>query len=153
MLQLLHIENIAIIECADIEFRPGFNALTGETGAGKSIVIDAMSAVLGQRTSRDLIRTGASKAFVSALFSHVDPALCEELGASPDENSARGLLQNAQEKGGAALRSAKPFTVAFSKDGSQIYRARFGGFDNQNGAAAACKVLKRKGFACWASQQ
>ena len=86
MLELLHIENIAIIEEAEIAFRPGFNALTGETGAGKSIVIDAMSAVLGQRTSRDLIRTGASKAFVSALFSHVDPALCEELGASPDEN-------------------------------------------------------------------
>ena len=52
MLQLLHIENIAIIECADIAFRPGFNALTGETGAGKSIVIDSISAVLGQRTSR-----------------------------------------------------------------------------------------------------
>ena len=67
MLELLHIENIAIIEEAEIAFRPGFNALTGETGAGKSIVIDAMSAVLGQRTSRDLIRTGASKAFVRAL--------------------------------------------------------------------------------------
>ena len=86
MLELLHIENIAIIEEAEIAFRPGFNALTGETGAGKSIVIDAMSAVLGQRTSRDLIRTGAGKAFVSALFSHVDPALCEELGVAPDEN-------------------------------------------------------------------
>ena len=71
MLELLHIENIAIIEEAEIAFEPGFNALTGETGAGKSIVIDAMSAVLGQRTSRDLIRTGADKAVVSALFSHV----------------------------------------------------------------------------------
>lgn len=68
MLDLLHIENIAIIERADIAFQPGFNALTGETGAGKSIVIDAMSAVLGQRASRDLIRTGADKAFVSATF-------------------------------------------------------------------------------------
>ena len=58
MLNLLHIENIAIIEQADIVFEPGFNALTGETGAGKSIVIDSLSAVLGQRTSRDLIRTG-----------------------------------------------------------------------------------------------
>ena len=56
MLFLLHIENIAVIEEADIQFRPGFNALTGETGAGKSIVIDAMGAVLGGRTSRDLIR-------------------------------------------------------------------------------------------------
>ena len=69
MLEVLHIENIAIIECAEIAFDRGFNALTGETGAGKSIVIDAMSAVLGQRTSRELIRTGAEKAFVSAWFS------------------------------------------------------------------------------------
>lgn len=68
MLELLHIENIAVIESADISFRPGFNALTGETGAGKSIVIDAMSAVLGGRASRELIRTGADKAFVSAVF-------------------------------------------------------------------------------------
>ena len=65
MLELLHIENIAVIEEADIQFCPGFNALTGETGAGKSIVIDAMGAVLGGRTSRELIRTGAGKAFVS----------------------------------------------------------------------------------------
>ena len=71
MLELLHIENIAVIESADISFRPGFNALTGETGAGKSIVIDAMSAVLGGRASRELIRTGADKAFVSAVFSQV----------------------------------------------------------------------------------
>lgn len=82
MLQLLHIENIAIIECADIAFRPGFNALTGETGAGKSIVIDSISAVLGQRTSRDLIRTGADMAFVSACFTDVPPRLGEDLGIS-----------------------------------------------------------------------
>ena len=75
MLELLHIENIAVIESADIAFQPGFNALTGETGAGKSIVIDAMGAVLGGRASRELIRTGASKAFVSAVFSHVSEKL------------------------------------------------------------------------------
>ena len=61
MLELLHIENIAIIERADILFGRGFNALTGETGAGKSIVIDALGAVLGQRTSRELIRTGCGE--------------------------------------------------------------------------------------------
>lgn len=82
MLELLHIENIAIIEAADIEFAPGFNALTGETGAGKSIVIDSLSAVLGQRTSRELIRTGAEKAFVSAAFSGMAPELTEELASS-----------------------------------------------------------------------
>ena len=68
MLELLHIENIAIIEAADIEFAPGFNALTGETGAGKSIVIDSLSAVLGQRTSRELIRTGAERRLSARLF-------------------------------------------------------------------------------------
>ena len=68
MLSLLHIENIAIIESADICFDSGFNVLTGETGAGKSIVIDAISAVLGQRTSRELIRTGAKSALVTAVF-------------------------------------------------------------------------------------
>ena len=85
MLQLLHIENIAIIEQADIVFEPGFNVLTGETGAGKSIVIDAMSAVLGQRASRELIRTGESKAFVSACFSGVPADLLEELGIEAEE--------------------------------------------------------------------
>lgn len=86
MLHLLHIENIAVIEEADITFDGGFNALTGETGAGKSIVIDAMGAVLGQRTSRDLIRTGAHRAFVSALFTGVPPlaALAEQGLEAPD---------------------------------------------------------------------
>ena len=82
MLDLLHIENIAIIEQADITFRPGFNALTGETGAGKSIVIDALNAVLGQRASRELIRTGADHAFVSAVFSHIPEGLGEDLGVA-----------------------------------------------------------------------
>ena len=71
MLELLHIENIAVIEQADISFQSGFNALTGETGAGKSIVIDAISAILGQRAYRDAIRTGTNRAFISAVFQNV----------------------------------------------------------------------------------
>ena len=71
MLRLLHIENIAVIECADITFHRGFNVLTGETGAGKSIVIDAISAIIGQRAYRDMIRTGTEKASVQAVFSGV----------------------------------------------------------------------------------
>ena len=71
MLSLLHIENIAVIECADISFDSGFNVLTGETGAGKSIVIDAISAILGERAYRDMIRTGTNKASVRAVFSDV----------------------------------------------------------------------------------
>ena len=71
MLNLLHIENIAVIESADISFDAGFNVLTGETGAGKSIVIDAISAIMGERAYRDMIRTGTSKASVRAVFSQV----------------------------------------------------------------------------------
>ena len=71
MLSLLHIENIAVIECADISFDAGFNVLTGETGAGKSIVIDAISAILGERAYRDMIRTGTNKASVRAIFTDV----------------------------------------------------------------------------------
>lgn len=71
MLSLLHIENIAVIESADISFDRGFNVLTGETGAGKSIVIDAISAILGERAYRDMIRTGTNKASVRAIFTDV----------------------------------------------------------------------------------
>lgn len=71
MLSLLHIENIAVIDRADISFDQGFNVLTGETGAGKSIVIDAISAILGERAYRDMIRTGTNKASVRAIFTDV----------------------------------------------------------------------------------
>ena len=71
MLSVLHIENVAVIEQAEILFEGGFNVLTGETGAGKSIVIDAISAILGERTYRDVIRTGANRAFVSAIFTNI----------------------------------------------------------------------------------
>jgi len=71
MLSLLHIENIAVIERSEISFQPGFNVLTGETGAGKSIVIDAISAILGERAYRDMIRTGTEKASVRAVFTDV----------------------------------------------------------------------------------
>ena len=71
MLSILHIENIAVIESADISFDRGFNVLTGETGAGKSIVIDAISAILGERAYRDMIRTGTTKASVRAVFTDV----------------------------------------------------------------------------------
>ena len=115
MLELLHIENIAVIEEADIRFRPGFNALTGETGAGKSIVIDAMGAVLGGRTSRELIRTGADRAFVSACFSDVPadlPGLLE-CGVAPDENGELLLQREIFEDGKNTCRAnGRPVIVA-----------------------------------------
>ena len=113
MLELLHIENIAIIEAADIKFAPGFNALTGETGAGKSIVIDSLSAVLGQRTSRELIRTGADKAFVSAAFSGVEPGLTEELGIQPEPDGTLLLQREIQTDGKNVCRiNGRPVTVS-----------------------------------------
>ena len=112
MLEVLHIENIAIIEEADIRFEAGFNALTGETGAGKSIVIDALSAVLGQRTSRELIRTGADKAFVSAVFSGVDSAIAEEQGVTPEEDGSLLLQREIHSDGKSVCRvGGRPVTV------------------------------------------
>jgi DNA repair protein RecN (Recombination protein N) len=86
LLKLLHIENIAVVEKADIEFSSGLNVLTGETGAGKSIVIDALSAITGARTSRDVIRTGTEFAFVTAVFSGGGDAWITDNGFEADES-------------------------------------------------------------------
>ncbi|MDR3728305.1 MAG: DNA repair protein RecN [Oscillospiraceae bacterium] len=162
MLELLHIENIAVIEQADIAFRPGFNALTGETGAGKSIVIDAMGAVLGGRTSRDLIRTGADKAFVSATFSGVREDLPGLLanGVKPDEDGNLLLQRELNTEGKNLCRAnGRPVTVAQLReigrellnihgqhDGQQLldeeqhgaYLDRFGRLESQRESYAAC---------------
>lgn len=100
MLSLLHIENIALIDQADISLGSGFNVLTGETGAGKSIIIDAISAVLGERTSRDLIRTGEKSALVTALFRDL-PSLpwFQETGIGPDENGELLISRRIQGDG------------------------------------------------------
>ena len=154
MLELLHIENIAVIEEADIQFHAGFNALTGETGAGKSIVIDAMGTVLGGRTSRELVRTGAEKAFVSAAFSAVSanlPGLAEN-GVYPDEDGSLLLQREIANDGKNVCRvNGRPVTVAQLRkigesllnihgqhDGQQLldeeqhgaYLDRFGGTEN-----------------------
>ncbi|HIS69341.1 MAG TPA: DNA repair protein RecN [Candidatus Gallacutalibacter stercoravium] len=95
MLSSLYIENIAVIEKCQIDFSRGFTVLTGETGAGKSIVIDAINAVLGQRIARDMIRTGAASAYVSAVFNDISPQACqvmEQLGYQLEEDGTL-LLQ------------------------------------------------------------
>ena len=114
MLQVLHIENIAIIERADILFARGFNALTGETGAGKSIVIDSLGAVLGQRTSRDLIRTGAPKAFVSAAFDGVDESLpvLAENGVAPEDGALLLSRELSGDGKNVCRANGRPITVA-----------------------------------------
>jgi len=113
VLSLLHIENIAVISQADITFDQGFNVLTGETGAGKSIVIDSIGAIMGERTSRDLIRTGAKSARVSALFRDL-PRLAwfEEQGIGPDENGELLIERSIQADGKNACRvNGRPLLV------------------------------------------
>ena len=114
MLSLLHIENIAVIESADIQFDAGFNALTGETGAGKSIVVDAIGAITGERTSRELIRTGAKSAQVSAVFTGLpDLDWFRENGMGPDEDGNLLLQREIQPDGRNVCRlGGRPITVA-----------------------------------------
>ena len=81
MLEALHIENVAVIRCADISFSSGFSVLSGETGAGKSILIDSIGFLLGKRGGRELLRTGTPRATVTALFSGIDARTCERLSA------------------------------------------------------------------------
>lgn len=92
MLQHLHIENMAVIEEADIHFDSGLNVLTGETGAGKSIIIDAINMVLGERSSRDLVRTGSDRAQVTALFDALSPAVRDAVVAMGYETEEGQLL-------------------------------------------------------------
>lgn len=124
MLDRLYIENIAVIEQTEVCFDGGFNVLTGETGAGKSIIIDSINAVLGGRTSRELIRTGAAKAFVSAEFSNVRSELCakaEELGFSADDRTLI-LSREIKPDGKTSCRiNGRPATVAQLRQiGSQL---------------------------------
>ena len=105
MLELLHIENIAIIDRADITFGPGFNALTGETGAGKSIVIDSLSAVLGQRTSRDPDPHRGRQGLRQRLLHHgIPPEVGEDLGITWDEELLlqRGITPTVKTSAGWA---------------------------------------------------
>lgn len=119
MLSLLHIENIAIIEQADIVLQPGFTVLTGETGAGKSIIIDSIGAILGQRTSRELIRNGAKKGFVSAVFEDIPPALkhqLEELGLDTEEDGTVRIQRELSAEGRSVCRvNMRPVSASVLK--------------------------------------
>ncbi len=102
MLSSLHIENMAVIKRADIDFAPGFCVLTGETGAGKSILVDAIGLILGMRPSKDLIRSGENRALVSALFSELDKPLSrlpDTLDIEPDEDGALYLTKTVELDG------------------------------------------------------
>jgi len=92
MLSSLQIENVAVIQKANVHFKKGLNVLTGETGAGKSILIDSINAILGNRTSKDLVRTGAAKAVIRAAFEDVPPAVLDSLEKAGYERSEALLL-------------------------------------------------------------
>lgn len=119
MLQTLYIENIAVIEKTSIDFHNGLNVLTGETGAGKSIIIDSINAIMGQRTSKDIIRTGEQSAFVSAEFDNINDTVIkklEELGFS-DEDGVLILQRTLNKNGKSTCKiNGKPATVSMLKD-------------------------------------
>lgn len=120
MLSQLYIENIAVIEKAEIHFNAGLNVLTGETGAGKSIVIDAIHTILGQRTSRDMIRTGSPSAFVSASFTGLSQQFCEflaELGYAAEEEGTLFLQRSVSMEGKGSCRiNGRPAPVSVLKE-------------------------------------
>lgn len=134
MLTLLHIENIALIEEADIHFHQGFNVLTGETGAGKSIVVDSISAVLGERTSRDLIRTGSKSAVVNGVFADIDPKHIEKvLEDWGIESTDEIMLQREIRPDGKNICrvNGKPLTVAQLKELGKLLLNIHGQHDGQ----------------------
>ena len=116
MLQSLHIENVAVIEKTDITFGAGLTTLTGETGAGKSIVIDAINALLGERITRDVVRTGADKAYIAGVFDHLPAAVLavlEELDLSPEEDGTLLIQRSLTADGKGSCRVGdRPTTVA-----------------------------------------
>lgn len=119
MLKLLHIENIAVIENCDIEFGSGFNVLTGETGAGKSIIIDAIGAVLGYRTTRDVVRNGAAKASVSAVFdvASAEAALWLEANGYGLENGEVIIYREISADGKSSAKiNGRPVTASLLKE-------------------------------------
>lgn len=128
MLSCLQIENVAVIQKAEVHFQPGLNVLTGETGAGKSILIDSINAILGNRTSKDLVRTGASKAVIRASFAQIPDVVLDKLEASGYERSAELLLSReitAEGKSSCRI-NGMPTTAA-------VLRELCGGLINING--------------------
>ena len=128
MLSCLQIENVAVIQKAEVHFQPGLNVLTGETGAGKSILIDSINAILGNRTSKDLVRTGASKAVIRASFAQIPAVVLDKLEAAGYERSAELLLSReitAEGKSSCRI-NGMPTTAA-------VLRELCGGLINING--------------------
>ena len=135
MLSQLFIQNIAVIEKVQVAFEKGLNVFTGETGAGKSIVIDAINAVLGNRTSRDLVRTGAPKALVTALFEGIGDETKEQLlsmGFEPEEDGSLLLSREISADGKTSCKiGGRPSTVSILREVAQSLINIHGQHDNQ----------------------
>ena len=136
MLSSLQIENVAVIQKANVHFEKGLNVLTGETGAGKSILIDSINAILGNRTSKDLVRTGAAKAVIRAAFEDVPPAVLDSLEKAGYERSEALLLsREITAEGKSTCRiNGMPATAA-------VLRELCGGLININGQHASVGLL------------
>ncbi len=134
MLASLKIENVAVIEKAEVNFTPGFNVLTGETGAGKSILIDSINAILGNRTSRELVRSGAQKACIWATFESIPTSVKKQLEKCGYEVTDDLLLYreiNAEGKGSCRV-NGMPATAAVVRDISSGLLSIHGQHDSQS---------------------
>ena len=136
MLSQLFIQNIAVIEKVQVTFEKGLNVFTGETGAGKSIVIDAINAVLGNRTSRELVRTGAPKALVTALFEEIGDETKEQLlslGFEPEEDGSLLLSREISSDGKTSCKiGGRPATVSILREVAQSLINIHGQHDSQS---------------------
>lgn len=136
MLKTLEIENIAVIEKASVDFSAGLNVLTGETGAGKSIVVDSINAILGERTTRELVRHGADYAAVSALFENVNKSVLEalkEMGFEADEDGSILLYRKISSQGKSSCRiNGMPCTVSILKNIGSLLVNIHGQHDSQS---------------------
>ena len=135
MLQTLHIENVAVIERTDITFSGGLTTLTGETGAGKSIVIDAINALLGERITRDVVRTGADKAYIAGVFDNLPTAvvsLLEELELPPEEDGTLLIQRSITADGKGSCRvGGRPTTVSVLRQIGRMLVNIHGQHENQ----------------------
>lgn len=134
MLKELYIENLAVIEKAIIPFSDNFNVFTGETGAGKSILINGINAVLGQRTTKDIVRTGCKKAVITALFTNLDcevTARLDELGISHDNNEITVTREISSDGGSVARINFKTASVSVLREIGELLVTIHGQHDNQ----------------------
>lgn len=123
MIECLHIENVAVVKCLDIELKNGMIALTGETGAGKSIIIDSLNLLSGSRADKELLRSGENKAEVSAVFSQLRPqvkANIEELGFEVSDDGKIMLSRTVTANGSSARINGKPITLSILKEVSSM---------------------------------